>query len=60
MYDIHVGDRFANEEGSRGKSVTVLEIDMDGRVRYEYDGSGTKRWADRDVFLTRFPIVVGD
>lgn len=54
MYDIHVGDKFCNIQG--GTYVTVIEIDLDGRIKYEFDGSKAHRWADRDVFLTRYPV----
>lgn len=61
MYDIHVGDRFANkEEGEDGfKSVTVVEIwPLDNEIRYTYDSSGVSRIVDREEFLEKFPIVL--
>lgn len=54
MYDIHVGDRFKNDNDTY---VTVVLIDADGRIKYEFDGSSAKRWADRDKFLEKFPIA---
>lgn len=57
MYDVHVGDVFKSE---KDKHVTVVQIDIDGRIRYEFIESRVTRWADREDFLERFPIVVHD
>lgn len=61
MYDIHVGDCFANvEEGEDGfKSVTVIEtFPLDNNVKIEYDESGAHRVFDREEFLEKYPIVI--
>lgn len=50
MYDIHVGDKFQNDSG---KTVTVVEIDQDGSIKYEFE-SGARRWISREGFLDKF------
>ncbi len=58
MYDIHMGDRFANEDTDEATHVIVREIELDGSIKYEYEASGAKRTVSREFFLERFPIVL--
>jgi len=55
MYDVHVGDRF---KSFKDVHVTVVTIDLDERIKYQYEASGRTRWLDRNDFLEKFPVSV--